>query len=275
MRNRAMPECCAKKCKMVNANETSCVDLTGERQQQLHATHVVSPIAACKYCVSAVLNLDLFRPIIRPSGCLSGASLLVGRACLASGCLACAAARILSSGGCQRQSHALVSWACACQQCAFSTADCLLWMGKAQKPETMSAEVRRICLQSPSTECAASEACNAHHHATLQHSLPLRPRQQAPRHADLRQWQCRVSVQPLTATSDDNVSNLRCWRNAGTHKQSTGPLATLERRYSLKHAWTAKCLAMQTSRLHSGAVPRQLGPFASCKWMLLRPDCAS
>ena len=137
-----MPECCAKKCKMVNANETSCVDLTGERQQQLHATHVVSPIAACKYCVSALLNLDLFRPIIRPSGCLSGASLLVGRACLASGCLACAA---LSSGGCQRQSHALVSWACACQQCAFSTADCLLWMGKAQKPETMSAEVRLVC----------------------------------------------------------------------------------------------------------------------------------
>ena len=133
-------------------------------------------------------------------------------------------------------------------------------MGKAQKPETMSAEVRRICLQSPSTECAASEACNAHHHATLQHSLPLRPRQQAPRHADLRQWQCRVSVQPLTATSDDNVSNLRCWRNAGTYKQSTGPLATLERRYSLKHAWTAKCSTMQTSRLHSGAVPRQLRP---------------
>ena len=162
--------------KMQNS-ECKNVDLTGERQQQLHATHVVSPIAACKYCLSALLNLDLFRPIIRPSGCLSGASLLVGRACLASGCLACAA---LSSGGCQRQSHALVRWACACQQCAFSTADCLLWMGKAQKQETMSAEVRRICLQSPSTECAASEACNAHHHATLQHSLPLRPRQQEP-----------------------------------------------------------------------------------------------
>ena len=85
-----------------------------------------------------------------------------------------------------------------------------------------------VCLQSPSTECAAPEACNAHYHATLQHSLPLRPRQQAPGHADLRQWQCRVSVQRETATSDDNLSNLRCWRNAGAHKQSPGPLATLE-----------------------------------------------
>ena len=138
--NRAMPECCAKKCKMANANETSCVDLTGERQQQLHATHVVSPIAACKYCVSALLNLDLFRPIIRPSGCLSGASLLVGRACLASGCLACAAARILSAGGCQRQSHALVSWACACQQMCFQHGRLPALDG--QSPETGDAVCR-------------------------------------------------------------------------------------------------------------------------------------
>ena len=197
----------------------------------MHATHAVSPIAATLQVLPvSCLECDLFRPITRPSGCLSGASLVVGRASLASGCQACAAAHILSCGGCQRQSRALVSCACACQQCAFSSADCLLWMGKAQKPETMSAEVRRIyiCLQSPSTECAASEACNAHHHATLQHSLPLRPRQQAPGHADLRQWQCRVSVQRETATSDDNLSNLRCWRNAGAHKQSPGPLATLE-----------------------------------------------
>ena len=99
-----------------------------------------------------------------------------------------------------------------------------------QSPETGDDVCRGapVCLQSPSTECAAPEACNAHYHATPQHSLPLRPRQQAPGHADLRQWQCRVSVQRETATSDDNLSNLRCWRNAGAHKQSPGPLATLE-----------------------------------------------
>lgn len=87
-----------------------------------------------------------------------------------------------------------------------------------QSPETGDDVCRGalVCLQSPSTECAAPEACNAHYHATLvQHSLPLRPRQQAPGHADLRQWQCRVSIQRETATSDDNSSNLRCWRNAG------------------------------------------------------------
>ena len=131
------------------------LDLTGERQQQLHATHAVSPIAATLQVLPvSCLECDLFRPITRPSGCLSGASLVVGRASLASGCQACAAAHILSCGGCQRQSRALVSCACACQQCAFSTADCLLWMGKAQKPETMSAEVRRyVCsLRAPNAQ---------------------------------------------------------------------------------------------------------------------------
>ena len=149
--NRAMPECCAKKCKM----QTKRLDLTGERQQQLHATHAVSPIAATLQVLPvSCLECDLFRPITRPSGCLSGASLVVGRASLASGCQACAAAHILSCGGCQRQSRALVSCACACQQCAFSSADCLLWMGKAQKPETMSAEVRRyVCsLRAPNAQ---------------------------------------------------------------------------------------------------------------------------
>ena len=93
----------------------------------------------------------------------------------------------------------------------------LLWKSESKTNERMSSSDGGGCL-----------ACNAHYHATLQHSLPLRPRQQAPGHADLRQWQCRVSVQRETATSDDNLSNLRCWRNAGAHKQSPGPLATLE-----------------------------------------------
>ena len=54
-----------------------------------------------------------------------------------------------------------------------------------QSPETGDDVCRGapVCLQSPSTECAAPEACNAHYHAPLQHSLPLRPRQQAPGHA--------------------------------------------------------------------------------------------
>ena len=206
------------------------LDLTGERQQQLHATHAVSPIATTLQVLPvSCLECDLFRPITRPSGCLPGASLVVERL-----------SRLAAWHAPQRTSSPVeVASGTAAEPCArelrLRMPTMCFQLGRlpaldGQSPETGDDVCRGapVCLQSPSTECAAPEACNAHYHATLQHSLPLRPRQQAPGHADLRQWQCRVSVQRETATSDDNLSNLRCWRNAGAHKQSPGPLATLE-----------------------------------------------
>ena len=94
-------------------------------------------------------------------------------------------------------------------------------MGKAQKPETMSAEVRRYVCSLPAPN--AQRLRLATRVTTRRFSTHFRCAH-VNRHQGmqtLRQWQCRVSVQRETATSDDNLSNLRCWRNAGAHKQST------------------------------------------------------